>query len=83
MDMNLRILRLLVRRTDTRELLDLARPRLLIQTLGVTLLGLFDGDVDEDFDERERGFVSVGYVGVQFAREVAVGFVGGYEGGEG
>ncbi len=82
MDMDLRILRRLVRRTDPRELLDLARSSFLVQTLGISLLGLLDGDVDEDFDEGERGVGVLG-VGVQVAGDLAVGFVGGDEGGEG
>lgn len=80
--MDLRILWRLVRGTDPRELLDLACSCLLVQTLGVALLGLFNGDVDEDFDEGERGVGVLG-VGVEFAGELAVGFVGGDEGGQG
>ncbi len=38
---------------DTREILDLARPRLFIQPLGVALLGLLEGNVDKDLDERQ------------------------------
>ena len=59
LDRNLRILRRLVRRADARELGDLALARLLVQALGVALLGLLDGDVDEDFDELERLLVWV------------------------
>src|SRR6478609_3587006 len=50
-DMNLRILGRLVRRTDPRELLDLAGLGLFVEALGIALLRLLDGDVDEDFDE--------------------------------
>lgn len=82
MNMNLRLLRRLIRRANPRELLDLARSRLLVQTLGIALLRLLNGDVDEDLDERERGVGVLG-VGVQLARELAVGFVGRDEGGEG
>jgi len=82
MDMHLRLLRSLIRRTDASKLLDLARPRFLIQTLGIPLLGFRDGDIDEDFDERERGVGGVfGDGGVEVAGELAVGGVGGDEGG--
>lgn len=80
--MNLRVLRSFVRCTDARELLDLASLGLLVETLGVTLLSLFDGDVDEDLDEGQRGVGVLG-VGVEVAGDLAVGFVGGDEGGEG
>jgi hypothetical protein len=79
--MDLRLLGCLVRCTDARELLDLARLRFLIQTLGISLLCNVDGHVDEDFDEWERA-VSVLGVGVQFAGDLAVGFIWGDEGGE-
>ncbi len=66
--MHLRLLRSLIRRAYPGKLLDLARPSLLIQTLGVPLLGFRDGDIDEDFDEREGGVGGVfGDVGVQVA----------------
>ena len=81
-DVNLWVLWSLVWSADTGELLDLACSGLLVQALWISLLGLFHGDVDEDLDEWERG-VGVGGVGVEFSCEVAVGFVGGDEGGEG
>jgi hypothetical protein len=81
MDMNLRLLRRLVGRTDARELLYLARLGLLVQALGIALLGDVDGDVDEDFDEGERRVGVLG-VGVELARDLAVGFVGADEAGE-
>ena len=80
MNMHLRILRRLIRRTNPRELFNLARLGLLVQALGIALLGDVEGDVDEDFDEGE-GRVGVLGVGVQFAGDLAVGFVGGDEGG--
>ena len=80
MNMHLRILRRLIRRTNPRELFNLARLGLLVQALGIALLGDVEGDVDEDFDEGE-GRVGVLGVGVQFAGYLAVGFVGGDEGG--
>ena len=80
--MHLRILRRLIRRTNPRELFNLARLGLLVQALGIALLGDVEGDVDEDFDEGQ-GRVGVFRVGVQFAGDLAVGFVGGDEGGQG
>jgi hypothetical protein len=75
MNVDLRVLRSLIRCTDARELLDLARLRLLVEALRITLLRYIDGDVDEDFDEGE-GRIGVLGVGVQFAGDLAVGFVG-------
>lgn len=82
MDVNLRVLRSLVRGTDARELLDLTSLGLLVETLGVTLLGFFDGDVNEDFDEGEWGVGVLG-IGVKVAGDLAVGFVGRDEGCKG
>jgi hypothetical protein len=73
----------LVRRRDARELLDLARPRLLVQALGVALLRYFERDVDVDFDERQRLVALLGALGVQLACRLAVGAVGRDEGGDG
>ena len=53
MDMDLRVLRCLVRCTDSREFFDLARLGLLVQTLWISLLRLLNRDINEDFDERE------------------------------
>lgn len=78
--MHLRLLRRLVRSANARELLDLARARLLVQTLGIALLGLGDGDVDVDFDEGQRAVGVLG-VGVQIPRQLSVGGVGRDEGG--
>lgn len=81
-NVNLRLLRSLIRRTDTSKLLDLTSTGLLVEALGVTLLSNFDGHIDEDFDEWER---SVGSIGggssVELAGEVAVCSVWGDEGG--
>ena len=57
--------------------LDLARPCLLVEALGVTLLDNVEGRIDEDFDERETGLL------VQLARDGAVGAVWRDERGEG
>jgi hypothetical protein len=73
--MNLRILGRFIRRTNARELGDLALPRLLIQTLGIARLGNLQRDVDKHLDERE-GLVGSGGHGVQVAGGGAIGFVG-------
>jgi len=80
MNMHLRILRRLIRRTNSRELFDLPRASFLVQAFGIALLGFLDGHIDEDFDEGEGGFVVFG-VSVEFAGDLAIGFVGGDEGG--
>jgi hypothetical protein len=79
-DVDLRLLGGLVGSTDAGKVFDDTCASLLVQTLGIALLGLFDGNVDVDFDERERGF-AVGGLFVEFAGGLAVGFVGGDEGG--
>lgn len=81
-DVDLSLLRSLVRRADTSELLDLARAGLLVQTLGVALLSLLDGDVNEDLDEGQGSLVVLGVV-VEVAGDLAVGLVRGDERGEG
>jgi hypothetical protein len=57
---DLRLLRLLIRRTDARELLDLARARLLVQSLGIPLLRRLDRDIDKNLNEGERLVFLVG-----------------------
>jgi hypothetical protein len=82
---DLRVQRRLVRRRDARELLDLAGPRLLVQALGVALLGHLEGQVDVDLDEAERlvrAAVGAGRLGVKLTGRLAVGAVGRDEGGE-
>lgn len=74
-DVDLGLERLLIRRADARELWDLALSRLLVQALGIALLGDFDGDVDPDFHERHAGFAARTLRLVQLAREVAVAAV--------
>lgn len=81
-DVDLRVLGSLVRSADTSELLDLARASLLVQTLGVALLGLLDGDVNEDLDEGERSLAVLGVV-MEVTGDLTVGLVGRDKGGEG
>ncbi|KAE8325541.1 hypothetical protein BDV39DRAFT_194337 [Aspergillus sergii] len=83
MDMHLRLFRFLVRSTDTGELRNLTRPGQLIKTLGVTLLGNLNGDIDEDLNEGQTGLLTRGGDFVQFARGVTVCTVGRDERGDG
>ena len=78
--MDFRLLGSLVRSTDTGKVFDDTSASLLVETLGITLLCLFDGNVDVDFDEGQWGFTFGGLL-VEFAGGLAVGFVGGDEGG--
>lgn len=73
-DRDLGVLGRLVRATYSRELLDLAGPRLLVQALRVALLGDLDGDVDVDLDERDGLVVGAlpGGRRVQVARQLPV-----------
>ncbi len=52
--MNLGMLRRLVRRTDAREVLQLAAAGLLVQALRIALLGFFERRIDEHFEELAR-----------------------------
>lgn len=81
-DVDLWVLRLFVRRTDAGEVLDLASTSLLVQALGITLLGLCNRDVNVDLDERQW---RVGVVGrlVKCTGAVAICLVGRDEGGQG
>jgi hypothetical protein len=81
-NVNLRVLGSLVGSADAGELLDLAGASLLVQTLGVALLSLLDGDVNEDLDEGKSGLAVLGVV-VEVTSDLTVGLVGGDEGGEG
>ena len=79
-NVDLRLLGGLVGSTDAGKVLDDTGAGLLVETLGVALLGLFDGDVDVDFDEGQ-GSLGVFGLFVEFAGGLAVGFVRGDEGG--
>lgn len=81
-DVDLRVLRRLVRAADTSELGDLARAGKLVQTLGVTRLGDLERQVDEDLDELERRVVALDF-SVQRACGGAVCGEGRDEGGDG
>lgn len=71
-DMDLGLQGLLIGGTDAGELGDLALTGLLVQALGVALLGDLDGDVDPDLDEGDAG-VAAGPLGlVHLAGQVAV-----------
>ena len=72
---HLRILRLFIRRAYSREILDLPRPRLLVQPFRIARFGNFERDVDVYFYEGDVA------VCVEFAGEGAIGSVGGDEGG--
>ncbi|KLJ09874.1 hypothetical protein EMPG_14700, partial [Blastomyces silverae] len=54
-NMNLRLLRRLIRRTNPRKLLDYPFPRLLIQPLRIPLLRHLNGDIDIDLYKRQTG----------------------------
>lgn len=80
-DVDLCVLRGLVRSADASELLDLARASLLVQTLGVALLSLLNGNVNEDLDEGKRSLAVLGVV-VEITGDLTVGLVGRDEGGK-
>lgn len=82
MNVDLGVLGSLVRSADTSKLLDLASASLLVQTLGVALLSLLNGDVNEDLDEGKRRLVVLGVV-VEVTGDLAVGLVGRDKGREG
>lgn len=81
-NVDLGLLGSLVRSADAGKVLDDTGAGLLVETLGVTLLGLLDGNVDVDFDEGEGGF-AVSDLLVEFTGGLTVGLVGGDEGGQG
>lgn len=78
-DINLRVLRGLIRAANTRELWNLTRARKLVQALGIAGLSDLERQVDKDLDELEGRVVALDF-GVQGARGRAVGGEGGDEG---
>lgn len=83
LDMNLGLQGLLVRRTDTRKLGDLALPCLLVETLRVTLLGDFNRHINPDLHKGNARLASRALGLVQRASLVAIGSVGGNERSDG
>ena len=73
-DVNLRVLRSLVRCTDASKVLDYAGSRLLVQALRVALLSLLDRNIDKDLDEGQRS-LSVRSLRVHLPRRLAVSLV--------
>lgn len=71
-DVNLRVLRGLIRAADACELRDLARARKLVQTLWVAGLCDLKRQVDKDLDELEGRVVALDF-GVQRAGGCTVG----------
>lgn len=82
-DVHLGLEGLLVGGADAGELGDLALAGLLVQALGVALLGDLDGDVDPDLDKGQAGLAAGALGLVQRARQVAVGAVRADEAGDG
>lgn len=83
LDGNLRVGRLLVRRRDTGKLLDLTRPGLLVQSLGIALLSHFKWYINEHLDERQLLLLSTTGLRMQLTRHVAIRPVRRDEGGDG
>lgn len=81
--MNLRVGRRLIRSRDTSELLNNTLASLLVQTLGVTLLGHLNGDINIDLDERQTGLLAGGGNLVQLTGSVTIFAVGRDEGSNG
>jgi hypothetical protein len=81
--MNLRVGRCLIRSRDTSELLNNTLTSLLVQTLGVTLLGHLNGDINIDLDERQTGLLAGRGNLVQLAGSVTILPVGRDEGSNG
>ena len=83
LNVDLGLLRRLIGSRDTRELLDDTLTSLLVQTLRITLLGNFNGNIDVDLDERQTGALAGRGDLVQLAGSVAVLLVRGDERGDG
>lgn len=52
-NMDLRVLRCLIRRRDSSEIWNLSRTRLLVQPLWISLLCYLNRDIDKHLDERQ------------------------------
>ena len=81
LDGDLGVVRGLVGGADAGKVGDLAGAGLLVEPLGVTLLGDLEGDVGEDFDEGDPLVVGggPGSGSVQVTRDLPVGLEGGDE----
>lgn len=76
LNVNFRVQRLLIRRTDSRELRDFPLSSLLVQTLWITFLGLLDRDVDPDLDKWDTRFTTWPLRLVQFPCKISIRSVG-------
>lgn len=83
LNVNLGLLRSLVRSRDTSEILNDTSTSLLVQSLGVTLLSNLNGNINVHLDERQTGLLTRGGDLVQSAGGVTVLLVGGDERGNG
>lgn len=79
LDGDLRVQGRLIGGGDASELLDLASAGLLVETLGITLLGDLEGHVDVDLDEGDGLVAALVGLGVQLSGDVTVCSVGGDE----
>ena len=69
------IFRFLIRCRYTSEILDFASSGLFIQALWIPLLGNFDRNVNEHFDERNTIITAMACGGVEVSCNLSVGFV--------
>lgn len=81
LNVNLGLLRSLIRSRDTSEILNNTSTSLLVQSLGITLLSNLNGHINVDLDERQAGLLTRGGGLVQSAGGVTVLLVGGDERG--
>lgn len=82
-DGNLWVGGLLVGGGNACEVLDLSGTSLLVEALGVALLGNGEGHVDKDFDKGDRLVIALAGLGMQLAGKIAVCAVWRYEGSDG
>lgn len=83
LDMDLGAIRRLIGGRNAGKLLNDTLTGLLVQALGVALLGHLDRHIDVDLDKGQTGVLAGGGDLVQTAGGVAVGLVGRDEGGDG